>query len=368
MRRLTALVVVMVGFLGMNEAAVLAQKASAMEKAGCEALRYIRNLTVVSSEIAETESGVEYCYVRGVLPPAIHFHVQLPFPRNWNGRFLQWGDGGKDGDLDFADHRVGDGYAVANSNTGHDNGAVPGSSFGHNNRQAEIDFGYRAVHLTVMAAKTLVQNYFGKAAEYSYFEGCSTGGRQGLMAAQRYPADFDGIVAGAPANYYQEMNAVRVWLLQRMFRDNLEGALGFDTDSDGRLDSTRKINILAGEVLKRCDVIDGIEAEKWGLGQAVADEHLDDEVENLAHRMATIPRNQLIMQKMLANQVLENMGFASSQTLATIFDGIARHSPEGINFKNRAEKLGWKKAVQERDEGNFDWTSNRPFTKPDLED
>ena len=258
MRRLTALVVVMVGFLGMNEAAVLAQKASAMEKAGCEALRYIRNLTVVSSEIAETESGVEYCYVRGVLPPAIHFHVQLPFPRNWNGRFLQWGDGGKDGDLDFADHRVGDGYAVANSNTGHDNGAEPGSSFGHNNRQAEIDFGYRAVHLTVMAAKTLVQNYFGKAAEYSYFEGCSTGGRQGLMAAQRYPADFDGIVAGAPANYYQEMNAVRVWLLQRMFRDNLKGALGFDTDSDGRLDSTRKINILAGEVLKRCDVIDGI--------------------------------------------------------------------------------------------------------------
>lgn len=123
----------------------------------------------------------------------------------------------------------------------------------------------------------------------------------------------------------------------------------------------------AKRLLLTGDVIDGIEAEKWGLGQAVADEHLDDEVENLAHRMATIPRNQLIMQKMLANQVLENMGFASSQTLATIFDGIARHSPEGINFKKRAEKLGWKKAVQERDEGNFDWTSNSPFTKPDLE-
>jgi len=90
---------------------------------------------------------------------------------------------------------------------------------------------------------------------------------------------------------------------------------------------------------------------------------LELNIEKLAHRMATIPRNQLIMQKMLANQVLENVGFASSQTLATIFDGIARHSPEGINLKKRAEKLGWKKAVEERDEGKFDWTDNNPFIK-----
>ena len=123
----------------------------------------------------------------------------------------------------------------------------------------------------------------------------------------------------------------------------------------------------AKRLLLTGDLIDGMQAEKWGLGQAVKHEHLDDEVEMLAHRMATVPRNQLIMQKMLANQVLENMGFASSQTLATIFDGIARHTQEGINFKRRAEKLGWKKAVQERDEGNFDWTNNHPFIKPELE-
>ena len=234
-----------------------AHAATDADRAGCETLLHVRNLTITHAGLAETDGG-PYCYVKGILPPAIHFHVQLPLPRNWNRRFLKWGDGGKDGDLDFADHRVAAGYAVANSNTGHDNGAEPGSSFAHDNRQAEIDFGYRAVHLTTVAAKTLVRAYYGAAPEYAYFEGCSTGGRQGLMEAQRYPGDFDGIVAGAPANHYQEMNAVRVWLLQRMFRDRFAGALAFDTDGDGRFDSIRKLEILADAVLAACDRNDGV--------------------------------------------------------------------------------------------------------------
>ena len=227
-------------------------------RAGCSALRLVRNLTITYADVAVGSDGAPYCYVKGILPPAIQFHVQLPLPRNWNGRFLKWGDGGKDGDLDLADHRVADGYAVANSNTGHDSGAEPASSFAFDNRQAEIDFGYRAVHLTTVAGKTLVGSYYDRPPEYSYFEGCSTGGRQGLMEAQRYPDDFDGIVAGAPANHYQEMNAVRVWLLQRMFRDGFEGVLAFDTDGDSRFDSVRKMELLAGEVIKACDRDDGI--------------------------------------------------------------------------------------------------------------
>ena len=187
---------------------------SADVRAGCEALLDTRSLTITSARVVESDSAnVSYCRVRGILPPAIGFHVQLPFPENWNGRFIMWGDGGKDGDIDFADHRVAEGYAVANSNTGHDNGAEPGSSFGWNNRQAEIDFGYRAVHLTTVAGKTLTGAYYGEPPQYAYFEGCSTGGRQGLMEAQRYPDDFDGIVAGAPANHYQHGNAARVWML-----------------------------------------------------------------------------------------------------------------------------------------------------------
>ena len=172
------------------------------EQLACEALVGTLNLTLDSAQLVEaTDSTPQYCYVKGIISPGIVYHVQLPLPENWNGRFLQWGDGGKDGDLDFADHRLAEGYAVANSNLGHDNGSEPGASFGFNNRQAEIDFGYRAVHLTVNAGKTIIQAYYGEDPEYSYFEGCSTGGRQGLMEAQRYPYDFDGIVAGAPVTY-----------------------------------------------------------------------------------------------------------------------------------------------------------------------
>ena len=232
--------------------------ATGSERAACQALGFARNLTITRAGIRNTNQGTPYCYVRGILPPAIQFHAQLPLPRNWHGRFLKWGDGGKDGDLDCADHRVLEGYAVANSNTGHDNGAEPGSVFGYDNRQAEIDFGYRAVHLTTVAGKTLVETYYGDPPDYSYFEGCSTGGRQGLMEAQRYPEDFDGIVAGAPANHYQEMNAVRVWLLQRMFRDDFAGALAFDTDGNGQFDSVRKMDILADAVLAACDRYDGV--------------------------------------------------------------------------------------------------------------
>lgn len=238
---------------------VAAQSASvtATDRAGCEALTREASLTLLTAEVRELADGTPYCYVRGIIAPAIGFHVQLPLGDAWNGRFLMWGDGGKDGDLDFADHRVAEGYAVANTNTGHDIGAEPGSSFGLDNRQAEIDFGYRAVHLTTVAGKAIVDAYYERAPEYSYFEGCSTGGRQGLMEAQRFPYDFDGIVAGAPAHLYQDMNAARTWMLQAMYLDDFAGSLSFDTDGDGLPDSARKGELLVEAVLEKCDAIDG---------------------------------------------------------------------------------------------------------------
>jgi enoyl-CoA hydratase len=110
------------------------------------------------------------------------------------------------------------------------------------------------------------------------------------------------------------------------------------------------------------DKIDGREAEKLGLIlKAVPPADLDKEVEALAQRMATVPVNQLMMQKLVINQAIEAMGLKQTQMFATIFDGITRHSPEGLNFKHRAEQMGWKRAVQERDAGTFDWTDNRPI-------
>ncbi|MBI4454353.1 MAG: tannase/feruloyl esterase family alpha/beta hydrolase [Acidobacteria bacterium] len=229
------------------------------DEATCRVLAKLPNLTILSAElVGPTDTGPQYCYLRGIISPAIHFHVQLPLPRNWNGRFLKWGDGGKDGDLDFADHRVAQGYAVANSNMGHDNGAEPGASFAHNNRQAEIDFGYRAVHLTANAAKTVIKAYYGRDPQYSYFEGCSAGGREGLMEAQRFPYDFDGIVAGAPVNFYTARSVTSVWFLQKLYSDNFAGNLAFDRDGDGVPESLTKLNMLREAVLAKCDARDGI--------------------------------------------------------------------------------------------------------------
>jgi len=100
------------------------------------------------------------------------------------------------------------------------------------------------------------------------------------------------------------------------------------------------------------DLIDGATAAEWGLVlEAVLDEHLDHAVAALAERIAGVPRNQLVMHKLLVNQAVEAMGLGHAQMLATLFDGLARHSPEGVWWKRRAEEVGFAQAVAERDSG-----------------
>src|SRR5690606_21984542 len=208
---------------------------------------------------AATRETPAHCYVRGIAGGTVQFHVQLPARESWNGRLVNIGDGGKDGDLDYADARVAQGYATANSNMGHDAGAEPGASFARDNPQALIDFAYRAVHLTANASKTLVRAYYGRPAEYAYFEGCSTGGREGLMSAQRFPNDFDGIVAGAPVYDYQVTNITNWWAVKKSFEDGFAGNLAFDADGDGVPEDLTKWRILRDSVLAVCDADDGIE-------------------------------------------------------------------------------------------------------------
>ena len=101
------------------------------------------------------------------------------------------------------------------------------------------------------------------------------------------------------------------------------------------------------------DLVTGREAEKMGLIlQAIPLDQLDDAVQNLVDRIKGVPKNQLAMSKMLVNQAYDNMGLANTQTFATLFDGFARHSPEGVAFKARAEEVGFKQAVTERDSGD----------------
>ena len=117
------------------------------------------------------------------------------------------------------------------------------------------------------------------------------------------------------------------------------------------------------------DKITGVEAERLGLVlKSVPREQLDAEVDALTRRMATVPINQLVMQKLMINQALDNMGLKTTQMFAAFFDGIARHSPEGIAFKRRAENVGWKTAVKERDSGTYDWTADVPLGKNESDE
>jgi hypothetical protein len=234
--------------------------AQSSNEVACEALQSLANLTITSAAMKSAVGDTPvHCYVRGTLAGTIRFHMQLPVPADWNGRLLNMGDGGKDGDLDFSDHRVAQGYAVGNSNTGHDAAVQRGASFARDSRQAVIDFGYRAIHLTANASKALVRAYYGRPASYDYFEGCSTGGRQGLMEAQRFPDDFDGIVSGAPVYDYQVTNITNLWMVRHSFVDDFAGNLAYDSDGNGRPDDLTKWEIVRDTVLDVCDANDGIE-------------------------------------------------------------------------------------------------------------
>ncbi len=108
------------------------------------------------------------------------------------------------------------------------------------------------------------------------------------------------------------------------------------------------------------DKITGLEAAAMGLVlKSVPEDSLNEEVEAMANRLSSVPINQLTMQKMVINHAVEATGLSGTQKLATLLDGISRHTPEGHNFKKRVEQKGWKQAVKERDEGKFDWTRNQ---------
>ena len=160
-----------------------------------------------------------FCRVKGVSKPSsdseINFEVWLP-ASGWNGKFEQAGNGGWAGSIpvpSLADGLL-RGYATAGTDDGHTGGSNAVWAMGHPEKL--IDFGYRAVHDTSIQAKAVLQAFYAKSESRDYFVGCSDGGREALMEAQRYPDDFNGIVAGAPANYWTHLLTEAVWNAQAL--------------------------------------------------------------------------------------------------------------------------------------------------------
>ena len=143
-----------------------------------------------------------YCEVTAVVSavPRSQVLVVYRLPENWNGKMLGFGGGGWAGNTALATAVPGlaKGYATAQTNGGHEVKSSFDTSWAQDNPVAMTDFSHRAVHLMTTTGKTVVARYYGKPAQRNYFQGCSTGGRMGMMETQRYPEDYDGVIAGAP--------------------------------------------------------------------------------------------------------------------------------------------------------------------------
>src|ERR1700685_501081 len=159
-----------------------------------------------------------FCRVQVVLEPStdshIEFEVWLP-ASGWNGKYHGEGNGGFAGSINYSGlaESVLSGYASSSTDTGHEAGATDARwALGHTEKI--VDFGYRAIHETAERSKSIISAFYGSGAKHSYFSSCSNGGRQALMEAQRYPADYDGIIAGAPAANWTHIVASLAWNLR----------------------------------------------------------------------------------------------------------------------------------------------------------
>lgn len=240
--------------------------AADLSAAPCEAMKSLRlpETTITAAELVPAgphtpgrgqpplappaPSLPAHCRIAAVLAPSADSHIEmelwLPID-TWNGNFQAVGNGGWAGVISFDQMAIAlqRGYATASNDTGHQ-GEATQFLIGH--PEKVVDFAYRAMHEMTVKSKSLIAAFYGRAAQLSYYQGCSTGGRQGLMAAQRYPADFDGIIAGAPVYNMIHLNAATVTHQVGVMKD------------ERRKTPPDKLALVADAVLKACDANDGV--------------------------------------------------------------------------------------------------------------
>ena len=189
-----------------------------------------------------------FCRVAATLAPSkdseIKIEVWMP-AEGWNRKFQAVGNGGWSGAVVYPSlaRALARGYATASTDTGHEGGS---GKFALGHPEKLVDFGYRAVHEMTVKAKAIIVAYYGDGAKYSYWNGCSSGGKQGLKEAQRFPADYDGIIAGAPANYWTHLMVADLWVGVMAHRD------------EANFIPASKFPLIHKAAVEACDARDGV--------------------------------------------------------------------------------------------------------------
>jgi feruloyl esterase len=188
-----------------------------------------------------------FCRVAATLRPTSDSEIDMEvwMPETWNGKFQFVGGGGWAGVISYSAMATAlqEGYATASTDTGHKGG---NANFAIGHPEKVVDFAYRAVHESTVKAKAIMTTFYDRGPRLSYWNGCSTGGRQGLMEAQRYPDDFDAILAGAPANYQTHLHAWDLSVAVPVLKD------------PASVVSTAKLTALNLAIIGTCDAKDGV--------------------------------------------------------------------------------------------------------------
>jgi feruloyl esterase len=244
-----------------DNAPVLAPKTPCAELRALSGFAY----SIATAELIPATAEVpEYCRVTGLILPSIGFELHLP--SRWNQRFLMTGNGGWAGAIgkNFSSRALRRGFAVAADDSGHDLRSEPGGSFARD-RQKFYDYAFRSEHMTAEVSKGILSLYYIARPRRSYFQGCSTGGRQALILAQRFPLEFDGILSGAPVLNFtgtmvqfaciaQALDAAPIPYakLETLAARIYAGCDEKDGLKDGILDDPRRCNFSPSRDLPRC--------------------------------------------------------------------------------------------------------------------
>jgi feruloyl esterase len=207
---------------------------------------------VIITTVEQESTPVPHCRVVGIIGTETNFELLLP--NAWNGKFVMGGGGGFVGSvvntaLGYAPLQKG--YATVGTDTGHRGSAID-ASWALNNFERVVSFGHQAVHRTAVTAKAITSAYYERDPSANYFFGCSRGGGQALMEAQRHPGDFDGIVAGAPAyDWTGELGGRNAWLNKAMYPNPNDLSVATITPE--------ALRVLGDAVMAECDLLDGLE-------------------------------------------------------------------------------------------------------------